>query len=609
VRTAVIITCLLVATAGCSKPTPGECDPACGPDEHCEEGTCIPYCDPPCPPGWYCYHPTGTCFYGSLPDGSTDSGWDPDPLCSSPDTDGDFIPDRIEGESDADGDTIPSFEDDDSDGDTILDVHEAGDIDCDTAPWDDDGDRTPDYRDLDSDDDTIPDAEEAGDDDPGTRPRDTDGWGHADFRDTDSDNDYLSDAQEETLGTDRLLSDTDGDGWDDATEVASSTGDPTDPDVTPLEDERIFVLYYRGRSQYEEFLFTVHYERNDVFLLVDSTWEASEAVQASKEVMAPVLVPEMATMLDGLRLGVAQFSGFRMPDVLLDPACRNPFDGLARIDDVPPVEVAGAYDAIPRCPEPLLGASLVDALYEVAGAGSDLMWTGACLGGIGGACFSPDARRMMFVLMNGTFPPGTPPGYGPHHTFSEVSTLLAERGVHVVGLVAADEMSDPAFGGLDTLARQTSTVDMYERPLAYLVGPAGENVEVVTLEAIRDAAQRMTADITLAAVDGADWPGGEEEVDATPLVTTIYPDNWSPPPGISPWEACRGVSGRSFTACVPDTEIVFTVYYRNYAIEQDIDGLILHARLELTSSDGYLFEDIPVSFVVPALSGDEELEE
>jgi len=590
----------LVVLAGCSKPSKGDCD-ECGFDFYCEDGECVPYCNPPCPPGFYCNHPTGTCFYGPPPDADADHG-EPEPACAGGDEDGDWIPDGEEGSGDPDGDTIPSRQDDDIDGDTILDLHEAGDLDCTTDPMDDDEDGAPDYLDLDSDDDGIDDAIEAGDGDPDSRPRDTDGWGHPDFRDTDSDNDTLGDRQEGGTGTDRLVADTDGDGHEDMEEIASLAGDPLDEDRWPGEEERIFELYYRGRSQYESFLFTVLYETNDVVLVVDATWDASAAVSDIEADLETVVVPEMGMVLPGLGTGAASYTGWRMPDVLMDPGCRQPFAGLTRVGGTG--GLGEAIARVPRCPEPLLGSSLVGALFETAGDGTATLWPGACAEGEGGACFR-ESRRILVLVAAGEVPASTPAGYGPYHTLAEVTDLLADRGVHVVGIVPGGT-ADPAWGPVTGLARGTGSMDYRSRPLVY---DAGTDAGSVLAQAAREAALWMVADVTLDVVDADDWPEGPAEIDATTLVTSIFPDAWSPPAGISPLEACRGTESRSFIGCVPGTELAFTAYYRNFSLEQDVFGRVLGVELELRASDGYLFRRIPVRLVVPALNGDSVEEE
>jgi len=161
-----------------------------------------------------------------------------------PDSDGDGIPDHVEGTTaDTDGDGVPNYLDTDSDGDGIPDSLEGtGDID---------GDGVPNYLDTDSDGDGISDSDEGF--------VDTDGDGVPNYLDTDSDGDGLPDAwelqnnldhltpngtedadgdgltniQEYNLGTDPNNTDTDGDGYDDYSEVYGDGGDPLDPNTIP----------------------------------------------------------------------------------------------------------------------------------------------------------------------------------------------------------------------------------------------------------------------------------------------------------------------------------------------------------------------------------------
>ncbi len=595
----------VVAATACKEGPTGPCDPECGPDEECLYGVCRPICDPPCPEGWYCYHPTGMCFYGSLPDASTDPGWEPEPSCASPDTDGDLITDEVERAWDVDGDTVPNDEDLDSDGDTILDMHEAGDLDCDSEPVDYDGDTLYDFLDTDSDQDGILDGVEAGDEDLDTRPVDSDGWGHGDFRDTDSDNDGLGDEQETELGTDPTLADTDGDGYDDMQEMASQAGDPLLAASHPGDSERIFVLWYRGRSQYEMFTFKLQYKATDVFFVVDDTNGAHAAVQAAAAALDDGVAASMQSSLEGLRTGLALYSGWVVPGAIVDPVCRRSVAGLARLDGVDPGRVAGLVGEAPRCPEPLLGSSLVSALFEAAGEGSPLVWdedAGECVGGTGGACFAPGARHVIVALHAGSFASSTPAGYGAYHTMDEVTALLAGSGIHAVGLVAGDA-GDPAIAPLTSLAASTGARDHTGRELVYIMGADGASARDALVHAVSDIATSLPTDATLTAVDGSDWPGGDEEVDAGRLVS-IWPEGFSPPPGFSLLEACDEMEGDSYLGCVPGTRVSYQVYYRNYTVEQQVHGQVLRVTLVLSGSDGYEFASVPASLIVPALDGD-----
>jgi hypothetical protein len=544
------------------------------------------------------------CFYGTPPDASTDTGWEPEPVCPGADTDGDLILDEHEGAGDDDGDTIPNDEDTDSDDDTILDLHEAGDVDCATEPVDTDGDTLADFVDTDSDGDTVADSQEAGDADPETRPRDTDGWGFPDYRDTDSDGDGLGDGQEEEIGTDRVLADTDGDGHEDMVELASSRGDPLDPSLWPGASERVFVLWYRGRSMYETLVLGLDYKAMDVMFLVDDTHDAAAAVHSAALSLSTSVLPAMADEVEGLRTGAAAFSGWVMPEALMDPTCRMPQVGLRRLSGVDHATTGDLLVSLPHCPEPLLGASFVDALHETVVAGTAGTWPPgeACADGFGGACFSPAARRVLVVMLAGTFPSSTPPGYGPYHTLSETTLLVQELGVHVAGLVAGGT-EDPAWGPLESLADSTATRDLTGRELIYDIGPAGEIAEPALLSLLSDITRTMPNDVTLAVEDGPDWPEGDEEVDAASMVS-IRPEGWSPPPGYSPSQACTEMEGDAFLGCLPGTVVAYDVYYRNYQVEQEVRGRIFRGDLVLSGSDGYEFFRAEIGLVVPALDGD-----
>ncbi len=595
------------AASACSRPTSTDCHPACAEDYECISGSCEPICDPPCPEGWVRHHPTATGFYGD-PDASTDPGWEPGPQCGGLDSDFDWIRDYIEGEGDQDGDTIPNVGDDDSDGDTILDRHEAGDLDCDTVPLDSDGDTIPDFMDLDSDEDGVPDSAEAGDEDPETRPVDTDGWSHQDYRDTDSDNDGLGDAQEQEIGTNRLSEDTDGDGWGDMDEIASVAGDPLDPGAAPAAGERIFWLWYRGRSQYETLTVDLDYRQTDVFFLVDDTHSSREAVEALTTALPATVVPEMTMLVPGLHTGSGQFSGWQMPGTILPAGCLMPFMGIARVKDGSVPDLAADVSSIPHCPEPLLGAAVVESIFDVAGDSPGSLWppSDTCPDGVGGACFSASSRRVIMLLVSGEIPASTPAGHGAFRTLSDASDLLEESGVHLVGLVAADDPSDPAYFPILGLAEGSGAVDFTGRPIVHLLGSDGSMTATGVMDAVRDVALRMPTDASIVERDGADWPATGEEVDATNLISTVYPLDWSPPPGFSPSEACDGIDYGKFLGCVPGTTIAFKIYYRNYSVEQETMGRVFGAAIDLEGTDGYVFARIPLSFVVPALDGDSE---
>ncbi|MFH1438426.1 MAG: hypothetical protein ABIJ56_22145 [Pseudomonadota bacterium] len=535
------------------------------------------------------------------------------PGCLEIDKDADTIPDDVEGDLDSDGDTIPNFKDEDSDGDTIHDRHEAGDFICSTDPIDTDGDGLPDYLDLDSDNDTLPDSEEAGDDDIDSYPRDTDGWGTPDFRDTDSDNDGLSDRQETGLGLDPHNEDSDGDGWSDIEEIASLSGDPLNPDKTVGEDEDIFILWYKGRSMYQVYTAAAHYFKNDVFFIVDDT---TEAAGLFRDEFAAQFLPRMNMSLDGVKTGLGIFSGWEMPGGFHPVPCFYTFYGLAKLTDrAGRLESAAA--GIPLCPNPLEGGSVVNALYSVIAQSAGSAWPAdeegcAFDGAIGSACYRSDARRFAVLLVEGDFPEETPEGFPDHHSADEISEILANKGIHLAGLLVQDNLADPPYGKVAGLAAASGGTDRTLRPLVYMTGRSGEALDIAVENAIDDIARSHPADVDIEAVDGADWPegidvdmdGDLDNYDATQLVSTIYPRGWSPPPGIAPEEAVSHIDSTTYVRTIPDTEVSYKVYFRNYRLEQGEKGYIFDVTLKLKNQLGYVFAAWPVKIIVPCEPGD-----
>jgi hypothetical protein len=559
----------------------------------------------------------------------TDDGADPEgdrpfdgPGCTEVDKDGDTIPDDVEGTGDPDGDTIPNDEDEDSDGDTIIDRHEAGDFQCDTPPVDTDGDTTPDFLDLDSDGDTLTDAQEAGDDNPASYPEDTDGWGTPDFRDVDSDNDGLGDGQEAVLGLDPCDEDTDGDTFPDFEEIASVSGDPLDPDKGVGEGEDIFVLWYDGRSQVGTYSAAAHYAKNDIFFIVDDTISASGAARRFKEGLADPFLPALALKLEGLRAGLGVVSGWGMRGEFISYVCYHPFYGLLKLTEDKEAVASAAQGIPPLCPEPLDGGAALSAVFAVAGDATDDNWRPEMRSCgqpdlLGDGCFRPDARRFIVLLTEGAFPDETPDGYPEPHALEDVEALLAAQGVHLLGILAQDDPYAAPYGTVSDLARRSGAYDRTLRPLVYLAGLDGATLDVAMDNLAVDLVTNPPADVTIEKVDGDDWPpdkdpegnGTPGDYDATGLVSTIYPMDWSPPPGVSPEEAVSHIDGLTFVRTVPDTEVSYRVYFRNSNLETDAVGYVFGVDLVLKNASGYVFKIWPVKLIVPCRAGDESVEQ
>jgi hypothetical protein len=279
---------------------------------------------------------------GPNPTAPLDSDGDGLPDYMDPDDDDDGIPDILEmtpqGKSkpattaadvpDTDADGIPDYLDVDSDNDTILDKEERfNDID---------GDLIPNYRDSDSDGDCVPDRAEAGDDNLATPAIDTDGDGAPDFADVDSDNDGLTDGKEDancngildTCETDRLQTDSDGDGVSDLIEYEACVVKPPavqlatmcacdgrNSSVTPqTHGDFVFIVdYNKAPTPDKEVLsLSTNVNQADVVFAIDTTGSMQSAINNLTSGLS-ALISKVKTKVGDAAFGVFEFRDFGFP--------------------------------------------------------------------------------------------------------------------------------------------------------------------------------------------------------------------------------------------------------------------------------------------------------
>jgi hypothetical protein len=365
----------------------------------------------------------------------------PDPT-NPVDTDGDGLPDYADLDNDGDGitdqfeltgdgmavaattrasapdtdqDGIPDYLDTDSDGDTILDADE-GLVDT-------DGDLTPNYRDLDSDGDCVPDIIEAGDTDPKTRPVDTDMDGAPDFEDRDTDNDGLTDDKEDkncngvvdACETDRLKTDTDGDGVNDLIEVQDCAVksvavqmaemcqcDGSNPNASPLtHGDFVFVVDYMMPPvpQLETLNLSTDVSQADVVFSLDSTGSMGQALH-NLAVNLSGLVPKAQARVKSLAMGVVDFKDFGDTYVVnydYRVTTVNTMPGIMAVQNVLSGLAAGGGGDYPEAGWEALYAIAGGPAINVAGYSSTLplniapnpIPAGESQGSVGGAAFRP----------------------------------------------------------------------------------------------------------------------------------------------------------------------------------------------------------------------------
>lgn len=337
------------------------------------------------------------------------------------DSDGDFVLDAVEGLADDDNDLVPAYIDFDSDGDGLLDVEEAGDEDLMTAPVDTDGDGTPDMLDLDSDGDTIldfhegradsdgdgipdrleldadgdgfSDALEAGDADPLTPPVDTWGDGVPDYRDLDSDDDGLLDANE--LGcpgsTHRLLRDSDGDGYQDAAELAVGSL-PCDP--ASAVPGFYFVLPESGTLATDTLTFDdTEVDDADVIFSIDTTGSMGEEITNLRSALQGDIVPGVQASITAPAFAVSSFRDYPIAPFGSALDGDRPFWLDLRVS-TDTLAVQSALDALSTSGGEDLRESGLEALYQIA-TGNGTRWGAGP--GQSVAPFDPAAGRVVGV--------------------------------------------------------------------------------------------------------------------------------------------------------------------------------------------------------------------
>jgi len=74
---------------------------------------------------------------------------------------------------------------------------------------------------------------------------------------------------------------------------------------------------------------------------------------------------------------------------------------------------------------------------------------------------------------------------------------------------------------------------------------------------------------------------------------------------VAPAEAVSHIDETTYVKTIPDTEVSYKIYFRNYSLEQGRIGLLFSVDLILKNDKGFVFDRWPLKFIVPSLPGDE----
>ncbi|CAN0582714.1 unnamed protein product, partial [Laminaria digitata] len=151
---------------------------------------------------------------------------------------------------------------------------------------------------------------EAGDTDLATPPVDTDLDNTPDFRDLDSDGDGLSDAAELgcPAGSSRLLTDTDGDTYDDLAEAAYGS-DPCSG--ASGIDGFYFVLPPNGPGANAPLTFTdTQIDRADLAINIDTTGSMSGEIANLQSSLSTTIIPQIGAVIPDAAFAVSAFEDY-----------------------------------------------------------------------------------------------------------------------------------------------------------------------------------------------------------------------------------------------------------------------------------------------------------
>jgi hypothetical protein len=537
------------------------------------------------------------------------------------DSDGNGVPDASEIPGDTDSDGTPDRADTDDDGDNIQDVAEIGSDPL--HPTDTDSDTIPDFHDTDSDNDTIQDRLESNIDTdsdtiPDFRDTDSDGDGLADaieglddpdldlianFRDTDSDNDGLPDGEEVNVRhTNPLAADTDGDGFDDMSEVALGT-DPNSSASVPPPDTFYFVLPFNDTTgpKTQDFSFETVLIMADVFFLIDTTGSMAEERDNLVAGLTGTVLPGITGPggIPDVALGVARFEDFPVSPYG-DPG--NRVYELEQQMTTDTARVLAALSGLPAYRGGDLPEAAVPGLY--AGALGDAIGvysapfisdpTTPGTGTIGGAGFRADSQPIFVLITDAEFHndvagndpydigrlnPGT-----PNITYAQALAALLTIGARVVGVASTGVRTD-----LEELALDTGTVDAGGAPIVFDVAADGTGLSTGLVTAIVDLASGTPQDVDTFLEDDT-----SDAVDATRFIQSVTPVSAAPP------EGCDHFDTTMFYGVIPGTIVTFQVTAYNDFVEHIATSQVFKCVLVVRGNGVARLDEHDVIIVVPA---------
>lgn len=375
----------------------------------------------------------------------------------------------------------------------------------------------------------------------GQTPADCDNDHIANFRDIDSDNDGLTDAEELAARSDPCNEDTDNDGVGDLIEHVAGT-DPADPSSQPPASTLYLTLPYHapgeaGDHVHQQFDFSTHIHRADVFFLVDNSASMDSVIANLRNNLSTTIVPGIRAAIPDVHIGVGSFDS--MPDgsdgesgspgdytlwvrqkVAADAMLSQmAFNNMQTISNDAPGHYGGdgPEDSTEALFESIQGdgsrthetdAAAARSVHNAADPTGD-GWVSRmdpvrdCGMGpddpipYGWACFGAGRVPILVLASDADWYDGYAAG-SPHsaygHNSTDLTTAMTAAGAFFIGIDVGFGMS--TYNNAVPLAMATNTVDAHHNPIAFNVGGNIGMAATAIVDAITTIAGSTRQDIT-----------------------------------------------------------------------------------------------------------------
>ena len=129
----------------------------------------------------------------------------------------------------------------------------------------------------------------------------------------------MSDSKELELGTDPTKADTDGDGFDDNTEIAAGS-DPLKKDPEFYEGQFYVVLPYMDAEKNDLLEFDTKIKKADILFHFDLTGSMASAIDTVKQDISSIIIPGIQAVLDDPAFAIASYKHIEStPHVMNQP--------------------------------------------------------------------------------------------------------------------------------------------------------------------------------------------------------------------------------------------------------------------------------------------------